>query len=78
MNDPDYTLTWPDGTSSGLPERLWVGDDFTAPEEYPPADATGPLASLRFIMAAIRRRKRFWWATAAIGLLAGVAFYVDA
>ena len=76
MNDPDYTLTWPDGTSSGLPERLWVGDDFTAPEEYPPAEATGPLASLKFVMAAIRRRKRFWCGTAAIGLLAGVAFYV--
>jgi capsular polysaccharide biosynthesis protein len=76
VNDPDYTLTWPDGTGGGLPERLWVGDDFPAPEEYPPADATGPLASLRFITAAIRRRKRFWCAAGAIGLLAGVAFYV--
>ena len=76
MNDPHYTLTWPDGTSSGLPERIWVGDDFPASDEYPPADATGPLASLRFITAAIRRRTRFWCTAAAIGLLAGAAFYV--
>jgi capsular polysaccharide biosynthesis protein len=76
VNDPDYKLAWPDGTGSGLPERLWVGDDFTAPEDYPPAEATGGLTSLRFITAAIRRRTRFWCTIAAIGVLIGCAYYV--
>lgn len=76
MNDPDYRLAWPDRTGSSLPEPPWVGDDFGAPEEYPSADVTGGLASLRFITAAIRRRTRFWCTTAAIGLLVACAYYV--
>ncbi|MGE5286767.1 MAG: Wzz/FepE/Etk N-terminal domain-containing protein [Micromonosporaceae bacterium] len=76
MSDPDYTLAWPDRTGSRLPEPPWVGDDFVGPEEYPPADVTGGLASLRFITAAIRRRTRLWCTTAAIGLLAACAYYV--
>lgn len=76
MSDPDNTLAWLDREASGLPEQPWVGDDFAIPEEYPSADVTGGLASLRFITAAIRRRARFWCVTAAIGLLAACAYYV--
>jgi capsular polysaccharide biosynthesis protein len=75
VNESEYSLAWPDGVVSRLPERLWVGDDFV-PDDYPPADVTGGLTSLRFIIAAIRRRTRLWCVTAAIGLLGGCALSV--
>jgi capsular polysaccharide biosynthesis protein len=61
---------------SGLPESLWVHDDLAASSEYPPAEVTGGLASLKFLTTAIRRRARLWCTTAAIGLLACCAYYV--
>jgi capsular polysaccharide biosynthesis protein len=75
VNDPEYSLAWPDGVVSSLPGHLWVGDDFV-PDDYPPEDVTGGLTSLRFITAAIRRRARLWCVTAAIGLIGGCAFAV--
>lgn len=76
MNDPDYTLQWPEGLADSLPERLWVRDDLTSVEDPVPGDMTGGFTSLGFITAALRRRARFWCAAALVGLLAGIGFYV--
>lgn len=75
MNDPEYSLSWPDGVVSSLPGRIWVGDDFV-PDDYTPAEVAGGLTSLRFITSAIRRRARLWCVTAVAGLLGGVALSV--
>jgi capsular polysaccharide biosynthesis protein len=75
VNDPEYTLAWPDGIGDGLPERLWVRDDLTSVEDYPAGDLAGGLTSLGFITAALGRRAQFWCATALLGLLVGCGFY---
>jgi len=66
----------PRKAGSGAPGRVWPDDDFTEAEESFTGEATGRLTSLSFISAALRRRARFWCATAAIGLLIGAAIYV--
>ena len=78
MNDPEYTLAWPDGDGIGgsLPERLWVRDDLTSVEDYTTGDLAGGLTSLGFITATLRRTARFWLAAAILGLLVGCGFYL--
>jgi capsular polysaccharide biosynthesis protein len=76
VNDPNYTLAWVDGIGDGAPERLWVRDDLTSVDDYLAGDLAGRLTSLGFITAALRRRARFWCATALLGLLVGGGFYV--
>lgn len=77
MNDPEYTIAWPDGDGiGGLPERLWVRDDLSSVEDYTVGDLAGGLTSLGFITATLRRTARFWIAVAILGLLVGCGFYV--
>ena len=61
---------------SGLPGRLAHYDTFTAADD-PPADLATGLVSLAFIRAAIRRRARFWWVLALIGLVVGAGLYLS-
>lgn len=78
MTDRNYRMSQHDGhdeIASDLPERLWVQDDFTSAEDYPSANVTGGLVSLRFIKEALGRRRRLWCVTVAIGFLASCAFY---
>jgi capsular polysaccharide biosynthesis protein len=79
VNDPDRKITWPNGngTDQYLPEGLWGLNDLTADRE-PSADSTGRLVSLGFILAALKRRRRLWGITAAIGLLLGCGLYLKA
>jgi capsular polysaccharide biosynthesis protein len=60
-----------------LPERLWALDNLDDFTDAPVADVTGGLVSLSFIWAALRRGRRFWCATAVIGLLIGLAAYKE-
>jgi capsular polysaccharide biosynthesis protein len=60
-----------------LPERLWAYDDFAAIEDRPADFATG-LVSLAFLKAAIRRGRRLWCTTAAIGFLIACGLYASA
>ena len=71
-------MVWSDGDGIGdyLPERLWPLDDFPADRELLASDVTGGLASLKFITAAVRRRKRFWCITAVVGLIVGCGLYL--
>ena len=71
-------MVWSDGDGIGdyLPERLWPLDDFQADRELLASDVTGGLASLKFITAAVRRRKRFWCITALVGLVVGCGLYL--
>jgi capsular polysaccharide biosynthesis protein len=90
VSDPGDTPIWSGGTtvggigtsgiSNGVPERLWRYDDVPAIEEQesPASGTTGGLVSLGFLKAALGRRKRFWYATAAIGFLLGCGYYVAA
>lgn len=81
MNGSDPTVDNNDKTkmvsgkaASGLSERLWALDDFTAVQDEPAGFATG-LVSLAFIRTAIRRGARFWCASAIVGLLIGLGVY---
>lgn len=78
-DDPDRTIVWSNGSGIGdyLPERLWTLDDFTADGEPSAAEATGGLASLKFLTDALRRRAKFLCIMAAIGLVAGCGFYAE-
>lgn len=78
MNDPDRTVTRPNGNGTGQyePEGLWGLSDLTADREPPAADLDGRLVSLGFITAALRRRRRLWGTMAAIGLLVGCGLYL--
>jgi len=54
-----------------LRERLWAYEDFSPEAEHPGFDVTGAFASLGFLRAALKRSKRVWLATAAIGMIVG-------
>lgn len=76
MNDPYGSDAWPGGADGDLPGRIWTRDDFTPVQEFPVAELTGGFTSGAFIKAALRRRIRFWCATAVVGLLIGFGLFV--
>ena len=57
-----------------MPQQLWAFDDYTEVEDQPAEFATG-LTSLGFIRAALQRSRWLWRGLAALGLVAGVAFF---
>jgi capsular polysaccharide biosynthesis protein len=59
-----------------VPGRLSTFDAYAAIDDRP-ADLVTGLVSLAFMKAATRRRARFWWATALIGLVIGGAYYAS-
>ena len=65
-------LSWQDG--GRMPQQIWAFDDYTEVEDRPAEFATG-LTSLGFIRAALRRSRWLWRGLAALGLVAGVAFF---
>ena len=76
MNDPEYSIAWPDGVGGRhRGPSVWVEDDFLPAGEYPSTDVTGEPASLKFIAAAVRRRARVWCAVGAIGLVGACGLY---
>jgi capsular polysaccharide biosynthesis protein len=66
---------FPRDGDNGEPDRLGVYDDF-ATSENRSADFVPSLVSLGFIKAAIRRRARFLFVMAAVGLLGGFGYYL--
>jgi capsular polysaccharide biosynthesis protein len=74
VNDPDRSATWHAGTGIDLPERLWVLDDLSAATDRP-GQLTGGLVSLGFLKSALRRGRKVWCLTAAIGLVVGLGLY---
>ena len=75
MTEKDYTVIRALNGGIGLPERLAGYDGFAAPNER--HDFAEGLVSLGFIKAAIRRRARFWFALAVIGVVAGGGYYAS-
>ena len=58
------------------PSRLWAADDAYAVDQEPQAVELGAgLANVGFLWAALRRTSWLWCATAALGLLAGIAYF---
>jgi capsular polysaccharide biosynthesis protein len=76
VNDPYGSVAWPDRAGGDPPGRIWTHDDFTPVQEFPVAELTAGYVSGGFIKAALRRRVRFWCATAFVGLLIGLGLYV--
>jgi capsular polysaccharide biosynthesis protein len=74
VKDPDPTTSVSD--ADDLRDRLWAYEDFSAVQEHPSIDVTGAFASLGFLRAALRRSRRFWLLTGAIGFLVGCGLYV--
>ena len=62
-------------SSDDLRERLWAYEDFSTAQEHPAYNVAGAFASLGFIMASIRRTRRFWLAMAAVGVFVGAALF---
>lgn len=77
-DDPDRTSVWANGNGMGdyLRDRLWGLNDVTADGEPPAAELAGGLASLGFITAALKRRRRLLCAIAVAGLLLGCGLYL--
>lgn len=73
MKDPDPMTSVSD--ADDLRDRLWAYEDFSATQEHPSIDVTGAFASLGFLRAALRRSRRFWLLTGAIGFLVGCGLY---
>ena len=61
------------------PVSPWAGHQLADADTGtgPAADAAAGLASLAFITAAIRRRRRLWCVAAALGLVLGVGLYLE-
>jgi capsular polysaccharide biosynthesis protein len=74
VTDP---VIFPRGGDNGERDRLGVYDDFAA-SEHRSADFAPGLVSLGFLKAAIRRSARFLLVMAALGLLGGFVYYVEA
>jgi capsular polysaccharide biosynthesis protein len=76
VNDPEYSIAWPDGVGGRhRGPSVWVEEDFLPAGDYPASDVTGEPASLKFIAAALRRRARVWCAVGVIGLAGACGFY---
>jgi capsular polysaccharide biosynthesis protein len=75
VNDNDQAVMLPLNRGIDPPEQAWVDEDVTPPEDGT-ADFNAGLASLGFIRAAIRRNRRAWCATAAVGFLVGLGLFV--
>ncbi len=63
---------------SGPPVKSWADREVAdiGTESGPDADGAAGLASLSFITAAIRRRRRFWSTAAALGLVVGALYFL--
>ena len=82
MDDPDQTIVMPrvvaDSGPPPAPPASWVSREAAdiATEAGSAADGAAGLASLSFITAAIRRRRRLWSTAAVIGLVLGALYFV--
>lgn len=75
MSDKDQSVALSRADSNGLPERLWVDDDFM-PAAAESADFNGGLASVAYVRGAIGRGVWVWCGTALLGLVAGLGLLV--
>lgn len=76
MKDKDREVLPSMNGDADLPERLWLYDDFTPDEDPAVTDYASGLASLGFIGAAVRRRRRTWCGIGLAGLVLGLAYFV--
>jgi capsular polysaccharide biosynthesis protein len=75
LSEPRWTAIWPAGFGDDLPERLWPDGDFPLATDTPTEDPAARLATFSFILAALKRRARFWILFGVIGLIIGVGLY---
>ena len=57
------------GLDTRLPDALWAYDNYPVAENVPSADDQAGVVSLGYIGAAVKRKKKIWLATTAIGVL---------
>jgi capsular polysaccharide biosynthesis protein len=75
VKDPDPMVALSADSADELRERLWAYEDFSATQEHPGFDVTGAFASLGFLRAALRRRRRLWLALGVLGFVIGLGVY---
>lgn len=76
MKDHEPMVALTADAADELRERLWAYEDFGASAEHPSVDVTGAFASLGFLRAALKRRRRVWLATGLLGFVIGCGVYV--
>ena len=62
------------GGVTAEPETIHVQPD--ASESQPPVVLVGRLVSLRFVLGALRRRRKIWLSCAALGLVVGLGYHL--
>jgi capsular polysaccharide biosynthesis protein len=72
VNDKDHSVALRRGDSNGLPDRLWLDDDFVPMPEGADADFNGGLASVGYVKSALGRAAWVWCGTAVLGLVIGL------
>lgn len=77
MKDHEPMVALTADAADELRERLWAYEDFGASAEHPSIDVTGAFASLGFLWAALKRRRRVWLATGLLGFVIGCGVYVS-
>lgn len=76
MDDPEQTVTIARIGRGDMPAEPWGDDQLADADNGSVAESAGGLASLSFIIAALRRRARLWLIVGAVGLLLGIGVYV--
>jgi len=75
VNENDQAVMLPLSRGVEPPERAWADEDL-GPTEDGTSDFNAGLTSLGFIRAAVRRSRRAWCITAAVGFVVGLGLYV--
>ena len=65
----------PAGMDARLPDGLWAYESYPVVDSVPAAQDQGGVVSLGYIGAAIRRKKKVWCATTALGVLVAAGLY---
>lgn len=63
------------GVETRLPDSLWAYESYPVAENVPPADDQGGLVSLGYIGAAVKRKKKIWILTTALGVLVAAGLF---
>lgn len=77
MNEADEPRALSLSHNDDLPGRLWAFDEFNTGDDRQAGEVSSGLVGLNFIRAALRRGILVWSVMGAVGLLAGLGYFVE-